>query len=377
MRDRLKSTKKILIFGVKPQWEVSSLPSTNLADYLSKKKDYEVYYISDDLSFFHFFKWGPKVEIFIKFIKSIFKRIKIKNVSYFSSFIFFPRFSNINRLYDFLFSYFNFKFRSKSLKKLLSEDFELVFSSSYRNYYDFIGTKSKRKIFSIEDNPYGFGVLDEKFLNKAENKMFNKSDIECWCTSKKLIRKKYSNAKYFSNGINNNFEINLQFLRNKKCIYVGAIDDWFDWSLVNNVFEELGNSHGFILDIYGNSKKDPKKMINSEFINFHGPIDNKLVQSKLLNYSVGIIPFKVNDLIKYVNPIKYYEYLSCGLRTVSTDWDELREHNYPNLFLSDRNNFAQDILKAHEFNFNGLESELKNFLQSKKYDFIFEEVFKI
>ena len=103
MRDRLKSTKKILIFGVKPQWEVSSLPSTNLADYLSKKKDYEVYYISDDLSFFHFFKWGPKVEIFIKFIKSIFKRIKIKNVSYFSSFIFFPRFSNINRLYDFLF----------------------------------------------------------------------------------------------------------------------------------------------------------------------------------------------------------------------------------------------------------------------------------
>ena len=189
MRDRLKSTKKILIFGVKPHWEVSSLPSTNLADYLSKKKDYEFYYISDDLSFFHFFKWGPKVEIFIKFIKSIFKRIKIKNVSYFSSFIFFPRFSNINILYDFLFSYFNFKFSYKSLKKLLSEDFELVFSSSYRNYYDFIGTKSKRKIFSIEDNPYGFGVLDEKFLNKAENKMFNESDIECWCTSKKLIRK--------------------------------------------------------------------------------------------------------------------------------------------------------------------------------------------
>ena len=86
-------------------------------------------------------------------------------------------------------------------------------------------------------------------------------------------------------------------------------------------------------------------MINSEFINFHGPIDNKLVQSKLLNYSVGIIPFKVNDLIKYVNPIKYYEYLSCGLRTVSTDWDELREHNYPNLFLSDRNNFAKIYLK--------------------------------
>ena len=35
------------------------------------------------------------------------------------------------------------------------------------------------------------------------------------------------------------------------------------------------------------------------------------------------------------------------------------------IFASDRNNFAQDILKAHEFNFNGLESELKNFLQSR------------
>ena len=55
------------------------LPST-ISRLSFKEKDYEVYYISDDLSFFHFFKWGPKVEIFIKFIKSIFKRIKIKNV---------------------------------------------------------------------------------------------------------------------------------------------------------------------------------------------------------------------------------------------------------------------------------------------------------
>ena len=124
MRDRLKNIK-ILIFGVKPQWEVSSLPSTNLADYLSKKKDYEVYYISDDLSFFHFFKWGPSRN-FIKFIKSIFKRIKIKNAVILVT-LYFSLVFQISIDFMTFFSYFNFKFRSKSLKKLLSEDFELVF----------------------------------------------------------------------------------------------------------------------------------------------------------------------------------------------------------------------------------------------------------
>ena len=44
--------------------------------------------------------------------------------------------------------------------------------------------------------------------------------------------------------------------------YVGAIDDWFDWSLVNNVFEELGNSHGFIL-ISMEIVRKIQKMINS------------------------------------------------------------------------------------------------------------------
>ena len=79
----------------------------------------------------------------------------------------------------------------------MSEDFELVFSSSYRNYYDFIGTKSKRKIFSIEDNPYGFGVLDENFLNKAENKMFNKSDIECCAPQRNLLEKNIAMQNIF------------------------------------------------------------------------------------------------------------------------------------------------------------------------------------
>jgi hypothetical protein len=377
MKDRLKSTKKVLLFGVKPQWEVSSLPSSNLADYLSKDADYEVYYISDDLSFFHFLKWGIKIEIIIKFIKSILKILKINNVSYLSSLSFFPRFSNVNKFYDFLFSYLNFQHRSKSLKNLLNEDFDLVFSSSYRNYDDFISVRSRRKIFSIEDNPYGFGVLSKDFLSTAEEKMISKKDIEFWCTSKKLIREKYNNAKYFSNGINNNFDINLQFNTNQKCVYVGAIDDWFDWNLVNNVFEELGSSHGFTLDIYGNGRMDPNKMIETKFIKFHGSIDNKLVQRTLLDYSVGIIPFKINDLINYVNPIKYYEYLSCGLRIVSTDWDELREHDYPNLFLSDRDKFSQNILKAHEYDFHGFESELHNFLESKKYNFIFEKILEI
>mgnify|MGYP001474998721 CR=1 FL=1 len=375
MKKEFVNTKKAIIFGVKPHWDLSPLPASILSKYLNDNS-YEVTYISDDLSIFHFLKWKINISLLKNFINNIFFEKKINGVTHLSSFSLFPHFSNINRIYTFLYTHFNFRFKSKKIKRYFDLSYDLVFCASYRNYEDFIKIKTKRKIFSIEDNPKGFGILSSSLINKADKTIKTQKEIEVWCTSKVLIRDYYNSANYYSNGINENFNVDLRFNTNKKCVYVGALEDWFDWDLVNIVFNKLGKKYGFTLDIFGHANKNIENYIKSDFIEYKGTIPNNLVQNTLQKYSVGIIPFKKDDLIKYVNPIKYYEYLSSGIRTVATDWEELVELKYDYIYLARQDNFADAIIKANQTTFKGHEAKIKNFINKKNYKSIFKNVFK-
>ena len=376
MKKEFVNTKKALIFGVKPHWDLSPLPASILCDYL-ETNSYEVTYICDDLSFFHLIKWKITVSLLKNFINNIFSNRKIDGVKYLSSFSLFPHFSNINKIFTFLHSNFNTRFQSKNIKTSLEDSYDVVFCASYRNYEDFIKTNSKRKIFSIEDNPKGFGILSESLIDKVDKSLEYNNEVEVWCTSKVLIRDSYNFANYYSNGINNNFKVDLRFNTNKKCVYIGAIEDWFDWDLVNNVFNYLGNNFGFTLDIFGHTNKNLNFYIKSDYISYKGSLPNSIVQNSLQKYSVGLIPFKKNNLIKYVNPIKYYEYLSSGLRTVATDWDELIELDYKHIFLANHDNFADSIVNANNSPYLGQEDEIKNFIMNKNYKNIFKNAFKL
>ncbi|MBI3872251.1 MAG: glycosyltransferase [candidate division Zixibacteria bacterium] len=50
------------------------------------------------------------------------------------------------------------------------------------------------------------------------------------------------------------------------------------------------------------------------------------VPALLRQWDVGLIPFKLNDFSRALNPLKLGEYLACGLPVVATDLPELRAH---------------------------------------------------
>ena len=102
--------------------------------------------------------------------------------------------------------------------------------------------------------------------------------------------------------------------------YVGALDSWFDVEAVE-ASARLNPECRFIL--VGRVEYDPilrlKSLPNVEFV---GEIPHERVPEWLAQFRIALIPFRINPLTLMTNPIKLYEYFSCGLPVVSTPLPE-------------------------------------------------------
>jgi hypothetical protein len=98
--------------------------------------------------------------------------------------------------------------------------------------------------------------------------------------------------------------------------YYGAMATWLDWDIVEKISTKYQ-----ILMIGGNKYYNEK--ISNDNIHY---LDHKKIE-ELPNYlshiDVPIIPFKLTEMIKGCDPIKFYEYISSGKPPVVTQMIEL------------------------------------------------------
>ena len=102
--------------------------------------------------------------------------------------------------------------------------------------------------------------------------------------------------------------------------YVGALDSWFDIEAV----EQAARRHPqcrFILA--GRVEFEPIKRLKAiPNVELAGEIPYSRLPELLGQFRVALIPFRLNPLTLMTNPIKLYEYFSCGLPVVSTPLPE-------------------------------------------------------
>lgn len=99
-------------------------------------------------------------------------------------------------------------------------------------------------------------------------------------------------------------------------LYVGAIHEWFDDELVLKIAEEHNDWNILLI---GRTNKSPRSpLFHHERIKFLGARRQQDLPVYIKYCDVCIIPFQINDLVKSVNPLKLYEYLSVGRPVVST-----------------------------------------------------------
>lgn len=207
--------------------------------------------------------------------------------------------------------------------------------------------KFKKSVIDIMDDfPFFFEGIAEKSMYKIMVQSIG--SVDCAVFSSNYLYEKYAklakktllikNAcdrgfleKSLKNKVNKN---------NKKQVfgYIGSIAKWFDWNVIIQLANENPNAQ---IRIIG-----PKYTLDMpelpENISIESAIEHSKVATEIRKFDYGLIPFKINHLTTSVDPVKYYEYLSAGIKIISTPFGEMKERvDSGKVF--DFNNYNTDI----------------------------------
>ena len=106
-------------------------------------------------------------------------------------------------------------------------------------------------------------------------------------------------------------------------IYVGAMDVWFDYRLMDEVAARLPHISFVLVGPDDLARQRLRARPNIYLLGRRAYCD---LPAYLHHADVGLIPFDVVDhaeLVRSIHPLKLYEYFACGLPTVAVEWEEL------------------------------------------------------
>jgi glycosyltransferase involved in cell wall biosynthesis len=129
-------------------------------------------------------------------------------------------------------------------------------------------------------------------------------------------------------------------------VYVGAMDAWFDFALVNEAAERLPQVSFVLL---GPAETARQRLTPRANLHLLGSVPYAALPAYLHNADVGLIPFDVKnhgELVNSINPLKMYEYMACGLPVVAVEWEELRSLGSPARLCRSADEFIQAIAES-------------------------------
>ncbi len=102
--------------------------------------------------------------------------------------------------------------------------------------------------------------------------------------------------------------------------YVGVMASWFDWEAVIRLAVSRPDVE---IRLIGPCEQMPNLRLPPN-IHLLGAIAHDAVYEVMSEFTVGLIPFRINALTEYVDPVKYYEYRAVGLPVLSTKFGEMK-----------------------------------------------------
>jgi hypothetical protein len=102
--------------------------------------------------------------------------------------------------------------------------------------------------------------------------------------------------------------------------YIGAIAPWLDRNLINEMGRNLPN-YQFVF--IGPLLQQKAIAFTSSNMHYLGPKNYADLPYYMSNFSYCLIPFKLTEMTRGVNPVKFWEYLASGHPILSTPLPEI------------------------------------------------------
>lgn len=268
--------------------------------------------------------------------------------------------------------------------RLKNNDFDnvdILWLTNVKYYYLAKKLGFKKLIYRCADDISQFKESC-KSMAYFEEKIIKQAD-QVFVASHNLLEKKKQLREdliYLPNGMEQNNFIRDEYIipeeyahdGRKKCIYVGAVDNWFDLDLVLYCADRLREISFYII---GPSRIDTGKLNELKNIHLLGRKDYKDIPDYLQSSDAAIIPFKVNSLTDSIAPIKLYEYMSAGLNVVSTNFMEMNYIKSPVFLSGNYEKFCSNIEEAIENKYTNREKNIQ-FASENTWERRFREIEK-
>lgn len=202
---------------------------------------------------------------------------------------------------------------------------------TFPSQIEYVKNFKGKLIYDCMDNHCAF-IQDEDKKNKLidqERKLVNKATI-ILCSSNKLkeqLLERYgkkieSKIQIVRNGYDGKIlENSLKSSNNDHLVisYVGTISNWFDFE---TILKSTVDFPDIEYRLYGPYEENaiPKNIKN---IKFMGVIEHDKIFDYIKNSDCLIMPFKVNDIIEAVDPVKLYEYINYNKNIISVYYKEI------------------------------------------------------
>ena len=202
------------------------------------------------------------------------------------------------------------------------------------NVADYVGTLGERRaIYYCVDEWSLFGYLDREQTAAAERALLGKVDAVFAINHALADAKRALNAKTFvaPHGVDHAafaraldpataIPPDLAALPAPRIGFYGTLRDWVDLRLI----AELARARpAWSFALIGQQLTDLSMLRDLPNVHLLGQKPHDALPAYCKGFSVGLIPYRIDERMAFVNPLKLREYLSAGVPVVSTPVPEV------------------------------------------------------
>jgi glycosyltransferase involved in cell wall biosynthesis len=190
-------------------------------------------------------------------------------------------------------------------------------------------------VYHVTDNLSGFGVYNPE-LELIEQEVARSAQLVV-CTSEQLRERMLVhnprsfcvpnavNIEHFKQALGDLPEpADLSHVPHPRAMYVGNLEDRVDLDLLRNVSEQLTHVAIVLIGPVEPRVREEIRRWGRPNMYVLGPRPHAVIPAYLRAADVALIPHRVNDLTRYMYPLKLHEYLATGTPVVSTDLPPLQ-----------------------------------------------------